>query len=383
MGATENNAMATHAANGVRPLSKLSTGLQPARDIPAGMVYDTELKFIPDRHLAIQPPATVKTLDFSSVDFPYRPQTSSNFPGLAYTEPFRLLSDEGTAVLRGIVDQHQGLARQNERNNCLRGLGYMSQWVRDMSFCPEVVSLLSALAKEELWPHDVLMHLGHTNFGAIGSDKAVDEWHTDSTDYVFVLILSDTTDMEGGELKVLQMGDSSGLHFDRLKVQGIPADKVETVKYPGAGYCIFMQGTRILHSVTPVVSAREPRISFVNSYGRRDVFAEDRTRFSAMKMTGDNEEVSALEYARHKAWRVSGQMSHLIDDVPFGATKADIVRVLENSAKELIEAKKLLLGEDDDHVGFFVQRGKGDGDIEVGLDRNSFAYAPTKVKAKL
>ncbi len=30
----------------------------------------------------------------------------------------------------------------------------------------------------------------------------VDEWHTDSTDYVFVLILSDTTDMEGGELKV-------------------------------------------------------------------------------------------------------------------------------------------------------------------------------------
>ena len=42
-----------------------------------------------------------------SVAFPYKPQTCSNFPGLAYTEPFRLLSDEGTAVLRGIVDQHQ------------------------------------------------------------------------------------------------------------------------------------------------------------------------------------------------------------------------------------------------------------------------------------
>ena len=36
--------------------------------------------------------------------------------------------------------------------------------------------------------------------------------------------------------QVLQMGDSSGVHFDRHKVQGIPADKVETVKYPGAGY---------------------------------------------------------------------------------------------------------------------------------------------------
>ena len=46
-------APSSHAANGVRPLSKLSTGLQPARDIPAGMVYDTDLKFIPERHLAI------------------------------------------------------------------------------------------------------------------------------------------------------------------------------------------------------------------------------------------------------------------------------------------------------------------------------------------
>ena len=55
---------ASPAANSVRPLSKLSTGLQPARDIPVGMVYDTDLKFIPERHQGIRPLAIVKTLDF-------------------------------------------------------------------------------------------------------------------------------------------------------------------------------------------------------------------------------------------------------------------------------------------------------------------------------
>jgi hypothetical protein len=65
--------------------------------------------------------------------------------------------------------------------------------------------------------------------------------HTDSTDFVFVLILSDTTDMEGGELQVVQLADASGTTFDQLKVTGIPKDKLETVAYPGAGYCVFMQ----------------------------------------------------------------------------------------------------------------------------------------------
>ena len=31
---------------------------------------------------------------------------------------------------------------------------------------------------------------------------SVDKWHTDSVDYVYVLILSDITDMKGGELQV-------------------------------------------------------------------------------------------------------------------------------------------------------------------------------------
>ena len=92
---------------------------------------------------------------------------------------------------------------------------------------------------------------------------------------------------------------------------------------------MLVQGTKILHSVTPVLSAKEDRISFVNSYGRRDVFAEDRTRFSSMMAAGDPEEIYELEYARHKAWRVMGQMKHVVEDMPFGTSVEDMAALSE------------------------------------------------------
>jgi hypothetical protein len=101
-------------------------------------------------------------------------------PHTRYTAPFRLLSEDGVRALRGIVDENidAGHAKENARNTAIRGLGYRSQWVRDMSYCPEVMKVFSALAQEELWPHDSVMNMGHTNLGKVGTGKAVDEWHT-------------------------------------------------------------------------------------------------------------------------------------------------------------------------------------------------------------
>jgi hypothetical protein len=143
----------------------------------------TELRFDPRKHLQIEMPRTVKTLQFDDIPFPYRAEDIDGIPPgehLAYTAPFRLLSEEGTRELRAIVDKNTAHIVQNDRNCCIRGLGYLSQWVRDLSYSDEVVGMCSALANEPLWPHDVLMHMGHTNFGAIDTGRAVDEWHTDS-----------------------------------------------------------------------------------------------------------------------------------------------------------------------------------------------------------
>ena len=77
--------------------------------------------------------------------------------------------------------------------------------------------------------------------------------------------------------------------------------------------------------------------------------------------------MAELEYARHKAWRVAGQMQHIIDSLPFGTDAKVLAQILESAAQELIDAKELLLDEKSDVVGFLVQKGDT---VEVGRDRN-------------
>eukprot|EP00466_Bigelowiella_natans_P004824 jgi/Bigna1/135047/aug1.27_g9755 len=308
------------------------------------------------RHLQYEPPSHVKTLEFKDVPFPYSPEIQRNFPGIAYTRPFRLLSDEGTRILKSIVMRYKDAhLKQNERNKCLRGLGYLSKWVRDFTFNPEVNKIFADLSLQPLSPHNGIMNHGHTNFGEPGAGRAVDQWHVDSTDYVCVLILSDMTDMDGGELQVLQMADATGKFFDDLMVKGVPKSKVETVNYKGAGYCVFMQGSKILHSVTPVLKARGPRISFVQSFSNRNVFADDRTRLVAFRdQFDDPDDVANLEYARHKAWRVKGQMQYIAEKLKFGTSEKELASIFANAAKELLKARKLLLREISDLPGFLV-----------------------------
>jgi len=260
--------------------------------------------------------------------------------------------------------------KYNGRNNSLRGLGFLSQFVRDLASSEEISQAFSDLAQEPLGPNNLTMNTCHTNFGIPGDGRAVDQWHVDSVDYVSVLIVSDMTDMEGGELQVLQLSDSSGKEFDRLRLQGIPSHLVENVNYKRAGYCIFCQGSKILHSVTPVLSAREPRISCVQSFTRLNVFAPDMLRYCTYKeISYDPLNVLNYEYAKHKAWRVNGQLKYLIEKLSIDADIEKLASILENAGNELLYAKDLLLSKRNDRAGFIVN--EKDYLTKEGLDDGS------------
>lgn len=328
-----------------------------------------EVRFDPRIHLQLELPKAVKTLDFKTTPFPYSPEVKRAFPGLAYTQPFRLLSDEGVKAMRTVIDMHKDAhLKPNERNHCIRGLGFLSQFTRDFAFSEEVAEAVSDLAQEPLGPHNLTMNHAHTNFGFPGKGKAPEQWHVDSVDYVFVLILSDITDMQGGELQVLQMADASGNAFDELRLHGIPDDLIENVSYAQAGFCIFCQGSKILHSVTPVLSAREPRISIVQSWNRLNVFAPDSTLLTTFReQVKDPLDVTNFEYARHKAWRVEGQMKYLIEQLGPEADVSKLAKLLEEAGNELLHAKALLLKEKSDFPGFIVN--KQDTETEAGKAR--------------
>ena len=149
-------------------------------------------------------------------------------------------------------------------------------------------------------------------------------------------------------MQVLQLADSrSDDTFARLKADGVPSELVETVRYTGPGYAIFMQGSKILHTVRGVLAAREPRVSLVNSYMSTRVFGPDTTRFSTYV---NDKPVSGthMDFCRHKAWRVAGQLQYIRDSPRFIDDDELLKRVLRDAAAELLSAVNALDGKPED-----------------------------------
>ena len=263
-------------------------------------------------------------------------------------------SDAGIQAAReAIFENQERLKVSSSRiSHCVRGLGCVSNFHREMAHCTEIMYLCEELAQDELSTHTMQLNMSHSNVG-FPDPKAVpvDKWHTDATDYVIVIILSDLTDMKGGELQVLQLPDSSRQgSFVTLKKTGVPPELVETVQYTGAGYGIFMQGSKILHTVKGVLEAREPRVSLVNSFMSTNVFLPDSTKYSTYN--NDASDVVAMEYSRHKAWRVTSQLQYIKDSKDFISDKQLLMKILRNAAAELLTAANALDGKPEDSDDF-------------------------------
>lgn len=197
------------------------------------------------------------------------------------------------------------------------------------------------MAGTPLGPHNMTMNWSQTNFGEIAAKRPVDQWHIDSVPYVCVLLLSDATDMVGGKLQVAMLGDPSGT-IDRINAGLIDPSDIDFVNYPGPGYCIFMQGSRIAHSVTPVTYAKERRLTVVNSYQSLNPFDQDRTAYVSFRDIGADDQTLTYEFARHIAWRVRGQLDWMIQNAALFEQDGDIGKVLDGAAAELARARDLI-----------------------------------------
>jgi hypothetical protein len=365
-------------------------GLHPVERTPKGWHLDESDVYDRKKHLQLEPPTHVKDLEFRTLPFPYSVEEKAKKRGFAYSKPFRCLSAEGVRAARASVDNAREtypgeIGKGNARaTHFARGVGYTSKWMRDFTYDTAMTDLLSDLARDELWPHTMTMSVGHTNVGKPATGKPVDKWHVDSTDYVLVVIISDIAEMEGGMLRVLQQPDSSGSYFQELQMEGVPEDLIETVKYTGPGYGIFMHGSKILHCVTPVLKAREPRYSLVNSYMTTNVFLKDPTKYHTFTKKGfdDRMDVVPLEFARHKAWRAKGQMSYLTDHAPFGSTPEVLAKILADAGGELIQASRLLMGQEHDNASFVGDEAEKKKALAVVAEKKQQQH-PVVVRARL
>ena len=91
-------------------------------------------------------------------------------PGLAFTSPFRVLSDEGLRVMREVIEYHKEKTpsvnmHSNRHPWYLRGLGYVSKFVRDFSQCSLIAKKMSIFAGKPMTWHGMPMNYSHVNVG--------------------------------------------------------------------------------------------------------------------------------------------------------------------------------------------------------------------------
>lgn len=243
--------------------------------------------FDPDKHLRV---ASFETVE----EFRNTRRISMEELGLATPEqispvgvsdPFPLFTDEAVDIMKLEVLQKETFLRfarssfnasSGESFDCVvRGFvtendKVVTPFIHSAWTHPRTMELVSQMAGVEL---EVIMNyeIAHTNIGFGGAEEATDEipaivgWHYDSYPFVCVLMLSDTTNMVGGET-YLRKGDG-----ELAKVDG-----------PRKGYAAVLQG-RLIQHLAPKPQGCHERITMVTSYRAKNPLLADGLVLSTVK----------------------------------------------------------------------------------------------------
>jgi hypothetical protein len=297
---------------------------------------DREPVFDPSHHLALEKPSKIMTLK----DFGYEDDMIAACPSeLAMTSPFRIMSAEGVARLRELALALKAQRFTTNRTGAnrlkfnIRGASYRSKFIRDFVTCPLVEEFLSALAGTPLISHSMPSVQAAINYAPDEVGKTIDSWHVDSVGFVFVMMVTDPKRFEGGEFQYFlgtksEAAELLGTITERLTDgfgDQLPAERVNTVAFPAAGYAFFMQGHMLFHRATRLLKASE-RITFVPSYVTSDLRHRDPTNTKSMRLWSDPG--MWTELARHKAWISRSKLDGIIADLPFTSDRAAICSAL-------------------------------------------------------
>ncbi len=314
---------------------KMSAGVPFPEVRPDGYEWlGDEPAFDPALHLDVRPPADVTML----TDLGYRlDEITATATPVAFSTPFRILSEEGAAVLLATARRlrvfQQNLGERIE--NGVRGGCYRSRWLRDLCLSSEVTQMMAEVYGTAVAPHTMPLHLGHLNYEPNILGNAVDKWHHDTLPLDYVMMVSDPTTLSGGRFEIF-LGTKNDAA--RLAAAGKrpSADRVLVPDFPGPGWAVALHGNMVVHRGGPLDSATE-RITMVNGYVPQDRSGDDQSR--SQDLVGvDDPEVLATEWARHAAWRGVGRLQRLVDDLPFGIGNEFAAEQLEEAITDVQQA---------------------------------------------
>jgi len=276
--------------------------------------------FEPARHLAFEEPDHVHTME----DIGY--SATSGVSPIAVSEPFRLFSDEAVDIMREEIfakEVQENYSYSSDIAPVKQLRGYAPEHAKftyEAWKHPETLALISKIAGVDLVPV-MDYEIGHINMSVPGeidsSLKVVTEkdtivgWHRDSYPFVAVLMMSDTSEMVGGET-ALRTGTG----------------EIRKVRGPSKGCAVVLQGRYIDHQAMAAFGGQE-RITSVTSFRPRSPHIRDDTVLNTVRPISNLSDLygQTVEYQLENAEsRLRMMLKTIRDSMKAGATDARSIK---------------------------------------------------------
>jgi len=303
--------------------------------------------FDPSIHLDLKMPESVKTLP------DYKQARKGKDGNLAFSKPFSFLSARGLAVIRKIVERETPTVEPSRGSRIgIRGLYFSSPWVRDLHSCPQVLDHVSNIVGEKVVITHNLPSAPHINSSVPGAKGAAEFWHWDSIGFVGNFLITDTNDMDGGDLEIIKKEKYAGM---KALVEGnLRANDIEKVSYEAPGKMVLAQGSEILHHVTPIKSLNK-RTVVVFCFAPANVFKPDKmvlqTYIQEDKPLGNKSAI--FDFFRGRAWVCGNALVGMTKSIPYTEDGEMLAERLRSVAEELTRCADLVAQKTNDAIGFF------------------------------
>ncbi len=314
----------------------------PNQSPPEYLKLAKEPVFDAQKHLQLEHPDKITSV----VKLGYSQEIINTLPSdFGVCSAFRVLSCEGAALMYDVCKQMEtnkneaGGTGKSRVGSFIRGAGYRSQFVKDFCEAPELAEHLSQITSVRLGHHSIHAVACGINYAPEDISKAVDNWHVDSVSFDMVMMIVDPSTLNGGEFQYFKGTKEEGMHI--LGIDGeeggladLPADRVQTVNFPAAGYAFMQQGNVIFHRACKLHEKAE-RITMIPSFNVLDSQKPDYTNYKSMLTWSDTGLVS--EIARHEAWLAQSNLQHLIDDISLFASKEEVAKHINQCVERLCD----------------------------------------------
>ena len=302
---------------------------------PTGYQWlDGEPAFDPELHLELEEPDEVVML----ADLGYGPdEVATKATAVAASSPFRVLSDEGAAVMLDVARRLRAFARPagNRIERMTRSGCYRSRWLRDLCISSEVSDHLERVYGTAIAPHPMPVHLGHINYEPSRLEAAIDKWHHDTIPLDYVMAVTDPARVPGGRFEYF-LGTKHEAAALSAEGRTPPPERVVAPDFGGPGWAIALHGDMVVHRAAPLDALAE-RISMVNGYVALDTAVDEQSRTADLIIVDDHE-VLWTEWAKSAAWRSKGRLASVIDGLEFTRDRDAVIAALESAVSDVQRA---------------------------------------------